>query len=237
MLLWGFIFIAKKFRHMHSPANFDSLVLDGFLVDWLGALKSYSVESLIILGPSIFGAVQERSVLAVYPPKLLEVSVALADSNEFGYDWHASDSPLVAWQNISRSSYADLSRWRLLALAHGLQSMVRVEFSLPRARAFECFLLTSQAMQDRAEAAAIVWSTLNIWPKIRRALGEVTCSLSPREKEALALAFDGLTAAESAKTMACSERTVTYHLANAMRKLRVDSKLAAIERACWYGVI
>jgi LuxR family transcriptional regulator, quorum-sensing system regulator SolR len=115
--------------------------------------------------------------------------------------------------------------------------MVRVEFSLPRARAFECFLLTSQAMQDRAEAAAIVWSTLNIWPKIRRALGEVTCSLSPREKEALALAFDGLTAAESAKTMACSERTVTYHLANAMRKLRVDSKLAAIERACWYGVI
>jgi LuxR family transcriptional regulator, quorum-sensing system regulator SolR len=222
---------------MHSPANFDSLVLDGFLVDWLGALKSYSVESLIILGPSIFGAVQERSVLAVYPPKLLEVSVALADSNEFGYDWHASDSPLVAWQNISRSSYADLSRWRLLALAHGLQSMVRVEFSLPRVRAFECFLLTSQAMQDRAEAAAIVWSTLNIWPKIRRALGEVTCSLSPREKEALALAFDGLTAAESAKTMACSERTVTYHLANAMRKLRVDSKLAAIERACWYGVI
>jgi LuxR family transcriptional regulator, quorum-sensing system regulator SolR len=222
---------------MHSPANFDSLVLDGLLVDWLGALKSYSVESLVILGPSIFGTAKERSVLAVHPPKLLEVSTALADSDEFGYDWQASDSPLVAWQNISRSSYADLSRWRLLALAHGLQSMVRVEFALPRARAFECFLLTSQAMQDRTEAAAIVWSALNIWPQIKRVLGDVTCGLSPREKEALALAFDGLTAAYSATIMDCTERTVTYHLANAMRKLKVDSKLAAIERACWYGVI
>ncbi len=222
---------------MQSPANFDSFVLDGLLVDWLVALQSYSVESLIILGPSIFGGVNERNVLAVYPPKLKEVSLALAESNEFGHNWRVSDSPLVAWQNISRSSYADLSRWRLLALAHGLQSMVRVEFSLPRARAFECFLLTSQAMQDRAEAAAIVWSTLNMWPQIRRALGEATCPLSPREKEVLAFAFDGLTAADSAKTMGCSERTVTYHLANAMHKLRVDSKLAAIERACWYGVI
>lgn len=222
---------------MPPPANFDSLVLDGLLVDWLGALRSYSVESLIILGPSIFGAAKERTVLAVYPPKILEVSVALADSDEFGYDWQATDSPLVAWQNISRSSYADLSRWRLLALAHGLQSLVRVEFALPRARAFECFLLTSQTMQDRTEAAAMVWSTLNIWPKIKRALGEVTCILSPREKEALALAFDGLTAADSAKAMDCSERTVTYHLTNAMHKFRVDSKLAAIERACWCGVI
>jgi len=30
---------------------------------------------------------------------------------------------------------------------------------------------------------------------------------------------------------------VNYHLANAMGKLRVDNKLAAIQRACWLGVI
>jgi LuxR family transcriptional regulator, quorum-sensing system regulator SolR len=222
---------------MHSPANFDSLVLDGFLVDWLGALKSYSVEALIILGPSVFGTPSQRCVHAVYPPRLLDTATALADSDEFGYAWQVSDSPLVAWQSISRGSYTDLNRWRLLALAHGLQSMVRVEFSLPRSRAFECFLLTSQAMQNRNEAAALVWSTLNVWPKIKRAIAEVICPLSPREKECLALAFDGYTAVESAKLIDCSDRTVTYHLANAMRKLQVDNKLAAIERACWYGVM
>jgi LuxR family transcriptional regulator, quorum-sensing system regulator SolR len=176
-------------------------------------------------------------VHAVYPPGLLDTARALASSDEFGHAWQLSGSPMVAWQNVSRAVYADLSRWRLLALAHGLQSMVRVEFSLPRSRAFECFLLTSQAMHDRSEAAAVVWSALNIWPKIKTAIAEIICPLSPREKECLALAFDGLTAADTAKSLECSERTVTYHLANAMNKLQVDSKLAAVERACWCGLI
>ncbi len=51
------------------------------------------------------------------------------------------------------------------------------------------------------------------------------------------LAFDGLTAAETGHKLECSERTVNYYLSNAMRKLGVDNKLAAVERAIWYGVI
>ena len=35
----------------------------------------------------------------------------------------------------------------------------------------------------------------------------------------------------------CTERTVNYHLANAMAKLKVDNKMAAIQRACWMGAI
>ncbi len=222
---------------MQSPANFDSLILDGLLMDWIRALKPYSVEALVVLGPAVTGAARERWVHAVYPPRLVDAAVALANSDDFGYEWQTSDSPMVAWQTISRGAYGDLGRWRLLALGHGLQSVVRVEFALPRGRAFECFLFTPQAMHERAEAAALVWSTLNIWPKIKRVIAEVTCPLSRREKECLALAFDGQTASETAKTLECSERTVTYHLANAMRKLQVDNKLQAIERACWYGVI
>lgn len=222
---------------MHSPANFDSLVLDGLLADWLGALTTSSVEGLIVLGPAVYGAANERYVHAVHPPKLLEAAYALAESDEFGYAWQASDSPMVAWQDMSRGSYSETGRWRMLALGHGLQSMVRVEFALPRARAFECFLFTPRAMHERAEAATLLWSTMNIWPKIRRAIGEVVSPLSKREKECLALAFDGLTAAETAVQLDCSDRTVTYHIANAMRKLRVDNKLAAVERACWFGVL
>ena len=37
--------------------------------------------------------------------------------------------------------------------------------------------------------------------------------------------------------LACSERTIHFHLANAMGKLRVDNKLAAVQRACWFGLI
>ena len=222
---------------MHVPANFDSLVLDGLLADWLGALTTSSVEGLIILGPAVFGAPHERVVHAVHPPKILDAAKALAESNDFGHPWQTRDSPMVAWQDISRGVYAEISRWRMLALAHGLQTVVRVEFALPRARAFECFLLSPRALHGRAEAATLLWSAMNIWPKIRRTISEIVSPLSPREKECLALAFDGLTAAETAQRLECGERTVTYHLANAMRKLQVDSKLAAVERACWLGVI
>jgi LuxR family quorum-sensing system transcriptional regulator SolR len=92
-------------------------------------------------------------------------------------------------------------------------------------------------MHDRSEAAAVLWSTMNIWPKLKRAIAEVICPLSTREKECLALAFDGLTAAQAALKLDCSERTIVYHLSNSMRKLQVESKLAAVERACWLGVI
>ncbi len=222
---------------MRTPVNFDNLVLDTLLLDWIGALRPYCVDSLIVMGPAVTGAPRDRWLHAVYPPKILDMAQALAESNDFGYDWQSSDSPMVAWQTISGGVYTDLTRWRLLALGHGLQSMVRVEFALPRSRAFECFMLSPQTMHERADAAALVWSAMNIWPRLKRVLADAVCPLSRREKECLALAFDGLTAVESAKLLDCSDRTVTYHLTNAMHKLKVDSKLAAVVRACWYGVI
>lgn len=232
-----YCYLSESYFFMHTPANFDNLVLDSLLLDWIGALKPYSVDSLIVMGPAVTGAPRDRWLHAVYPPKILDLAQALAVSNDFGYDWQSSDSPMVAWQTISRGIYADLTRWRLLALGHGLQSMVRVEFPLPRSRAFECFMFTPQAIHERADAAALVWSAMNIWPRIKRALADSVCPLSRREKECLELAFDGLTAVESAQLLDCSDRTVTYHLTNAMHKLQVDNKLAAVERACWYGVI
>jgi LuxR family transcriptional regulator, quorum-sensing system regulator SolR len=231
------LFKGRHTQGMIQPANFDSLMLDGLLADWMAALQSEAVEALVVLGPDVQTPDMHRCVHAVHPPRLQAMAQALAESEEFGRDWLESDSPLAIWQDISRGSYSDLSRWRLLALSHGLQSMVRVAFMLPRGKAFECYLMTPRALNDKGDATNLVWSMLNIWPRIKRGMAEVICPLSPREKECLALAFDGLTAAETGLKLECSERTVNYYLANAMRKLGVDSKLAAVERAVWYGVI
>jgi LuxR family transcriptional regulator, quorum-sensing system regulator SolR len=144
---------------------------------------------------------------------------------------------LVLWQDITRGAYPQLDRWRMLALSYGQQSLVRLAFPLPRERQFECYLLTPRALHDKHEVMSIAWSVLNIWPRIKSSMADTLCPLSPREKECLAVAFDGLTAAETGKRLDCSERTVNYYLANAMRKLHVDNKLAAVERAIWYGVI
>jgi len=222
---------------MGDPVNFDSVSLDGILSDWLAALKEFSVEAVAVLGPDPFGGYEDRHVLCVHPPMASDAATALAESCDFGAPWRESDAPLVAWQHIAKAGQLSASRWRVLALAHGYQTMVRVEFPLPAGRAFECFMFSPRELADRSEAAALVWSTLNVWPVVKRSISQERSTLSPRERQCLMLAFNGLTARESSAQMACTERTVNYHLANAMAKLRVDNKLAAIQRACWIGAI
>lgn len=226
---------------MLSPVNFDSIALDSMLSDWISALREFSVEAVVVLGPDPFGQREDRRVSAVHPPRFLDAAQALADSEDFGAPWRDSDAPLVAWQHIAKSDqskgHPDNSRWRLLSLAHGLQSVVRVEFPLPSGRAFECFIFSPRQFHDRAEAAALVWSALNIWPLFKRTMAQASSPLSPREGECLALAFEGLTARQTAERLHCAERTVNYHLSNAMAKLKVDNKMSAIQRASWIGVI
>lgn len=222
---------------MVLPANFDSVSLDGVLDDWLCGLREFSVEALMVLGPDPFGGQDDRLVLAIHPPRLLDAAEALAESRDFGAPWRDSDAPLVAWQDISKSAFENLARWRRLWLAHGYQSVVRIAFPLNVGRAFECYLFSPRQWADRSEAALLAWSALNIWPLLKRALAEARSPLSPRELECLALAFQGMTARETGVRLTCSERTINFHLANAMAKLKVDNKLAAIQRAGWFGLI
>jgi LuxR family quorum-sensing system transcriptional regulator SolR len=222
---------------MTLPVNFDSVGLDGILADWVCALRDQGVEAVLVLGPNPLGGRDQREVLAIHPPRLLGPAEALAESRDFGAGWRDSDAPLVAWQDISKSSFEQSSRWRRLWLAHGYQTLVRVAFSLPAGRAFECFMFSPRAFADRSEAAVLAWSAFNVWPMLRRTIAEQRVGLSPRELESLNLAFEGLTARETALRMDCSERTVNYHLANAMAKLQTDNKLAAVQRACWIGLI
>ena len=227
----------RKDNPMGVPVNFDSVSLDGLLSDWITALREFSVEAVAVLGPDPFGTSEDRQVVAVHPPIVADAANALAESRDFGAPWRDSDAPLVAWQYIAKSDHLSSSRWRLLWLAHGFQTVVRVEFSLPAGRAFECFMFSPRELTDRSEAASLVWSALNIWPLVKRCIATARSTLSPRERECLVLAFQGLTARESSARLHCSERTVNYHLANAMGKLKVDNKMAAIQRACWLGAI
>ena len=222
---------------MNSPANFDSVCLDGIMSDWLSSLREFSVEALLVLGPDPFLGQENRLVLAMHPPRLLEAAQALATSQDFGAPWRDSDAPLVAWQDISRSAFADMVRWRRLWLAHGFQSVVRIAFPLPGSRSFECYLFSARQWPDRSEPSQLAWSALNIWPLLKKALAQARNPLSPRELECLEMAFEGLTARKTGEALMCSERTVNFHLANAMNKLKVDNKLAAVQRACWFGLI
>lgn len=61
--------------------------------------------------------------------------------------------------------------------------------------------------------------------------------LSSREREVLAWAAFGKTAAETAEIMGISARTVTFHIVEAQRKLRTANRTATVARAITTGEI
>lgn len=61
--------------------------------------------------------------------------------------------------------------------------------------------------------------------------------LTPREQECIKWTADGKTAWETAKILSITERTVTFHINNAMKKLGAVNRQQAIARAVYYGLI
>jgi DNA-binding CsgD family transcriptional regulator len=61
--------------------------------------------------------------------------------------------------------------------------------------------------------------------------------LTPRELEVLKWTMDGRSASEIGKTLNIAERTVVFHLQNAMRKLNCTSKYLAVLKAIRLGIL
>lgn len=62
-------------------------------------------------------------------------------------------------------------------------------------------------------------------------------TLRPREIECLRWAAEGKTAWEMARILTISERTVVFHLRNAVEKLGVNTRQQAVARAVYLGLI
>src|SRR5205823_1477959 len=67
--------------------------------------------------------------------------------------------------------------------------------------------------------------------------GVASIRLTEREVEVLRWAADGKTASESAEILAISERTVIFHIDNALRKLGAANKTAGVLKAAMLRLI
>jgi DNA-binding CsgD family transcriptional regulator len=84
-------------------------------------------------------------------------------------------------------------------------------------------------------AARIIRRRLDSSVSVSQPAPEV--ALSQRERQCLVLAARGKTAAEIGKSLEISERTVTFHLTNARKKLGTASSPHAVVRAVSLGLI
>jgi LuxR family quorum-sensing system transcriptional regulator SolR len=209
--------------------------------DWCTSMIRVGVHALVVLGPDLYASTPSHVVLAVHPLDTQAEAYALVNSRGFGEGGARAGEPPIAWQCLATPDPHGLDPqellWRSQWRARGSRGVVRVSFGLPAGRSFECFLFTDRVLEHRDQAETLAWSALGMWPTLKSALVTAYSPLTPRERQCLVLAFDGLTARASAERMACTERTVNFHLANAMAKLKAENKITAIQRACWLGVI
>lgn len=220
---------------MGANEAFGFSSLDCIINKWLEELSEFSIEALIILSPDPFSTEESRLVRAVQPVKFLVEAKSLSE-NCLSLNRVSSNQPLVGWQRISELDSGGIEAWTTQCLQHGLQSVFCIAFPIIDNRAFECYFFSTSAWHDQSAAVQLAWFAFNRWPELKNALIQEQSPLSPRETECLKLAFQGLTARESSEIMGCTERTVTFHVTNSLTKMKADNKLAAIQRACWFGL-
>ena len=115
---------------MHPPVNFDSVVLDALLNEWLGVQAGHPAGALVVLGPDPQSATGAREVVAVPPPRMLEATRRLAAASDFSPAAAGPQSSQVLWQHLIPLPEQPVVGWRRLWLEQGYQSLVRVAFAL-----------------------------------------------------------------------------------------------------------
>lgn len=211
------------------------MAIDELLCETITILSPYHISAVVVLGPDPYAGDDDRLLLAVSKPDLHGAGYALMESREFGAHWRMHDAPLVMVQSLDDTTRVKFPAWRSLWKQSGFESFVRIALPLVRGRMFEIYLLAKSEL-TLSDAAAVNWSTQMLWPTIKRAIVKAQITLTNREIEVLSLALQAMSTDEIGELLGCAERTAQFHMQNAMKKLKTDNKLVAMQRANWMGL-
>lgn len=139
-------------------------------------------------------------------------------------EWANGDSPLPATEIMSRDERAVLARATAEARTALEEAVVATAVAAQRARSVAIALEEALAMLATTEGDAQV-RPARVTPR-----AEPTGSLSPREREVLALVAEGRSNKAIAEALYVSPNTIKSHVASLLAKLHAETRvqLAAI---------
>ncbi len=152
----------------------------------------------------------------------------------------------IQWQNLTTSDEAGCMRVMNEARDFGLKTGISMPIHSPHG---ELGVLSLALSHDGKEASEIAVRAMpyvqliagHLHEAVRRVSGFVNkvgdYALTAREQECLRWAADGKTSWEIAAVLSTSERTVNFHLNNAMVKLDVNNRQHAVAKAVLLGLI
>lgn len=152
----------------------------------------------------------------------------------------AAQAPIIWTDNLFASARELWEEARSFGLQSGMAQVCRDAGGsggmLTLARSGEPVTLTEyQAKANRITCLVQVIHLCMSSIIVPKCLPEAAVDLSPREVEVLRWAGDGKTSGDIATILKISERTVNFHVNNAMTKLNATNKTAAVLKAAMLG--
>ncbi len=185
-------------------------------------------------------------ILDGYPPEWVQRYFACAYHDHDPVMAYCSNQVVpICWSDLTQSLSGPSRHMMADAAAHGLVDGVTAPVHSPQGE-LGVFSLASDASPEEARrvaVSALPWVAMlagHLHEAVRRVSGllqQPTPDLSPRELECLRWAADGKTSSEIAQLLGMSERTVNFHLQNAVHKLDVANRQHAVVKAAATGLI
>ncbi len=191
---------------------------------WLRDVSELGATAAVLMAPTVH-APDELEAVLVHPVKL-----------RVPPDWLKAKTPSRPQAILLEQEQRNpSSSWASELLLQGYRSAVQTQFGLVGGKSCQLWVLSTGVMSDPT-GAMIVWSAHCQWPGLRATMFRRRSSLTPREIDALRALANGCTQAEIAVSLGCADRTVRFHLENAMAKLGANNSNAAIQRALLLGL-
>ncbi|OEF03956.1 helix-turn-helix transcriptional regulator [Vibrio genomosp. F10] len=160
-----------------------------------------------------------------------------------GLNYH---TPII-WSEITKKN--GYNNEQVAIMKEGSENGLSSGFSLPvHGTRGEFGLLNFAGQSSNSKASAnydmalpyaqvILPAVLDTLQRIRRQQPDTIVKLTKRETECLSWVTEGKSSWEIAKIIGCAERTVIFHLNNAMLKLNATNRYQAISKAIFGGLI
>jgi DNA-binding CsgD family transcriptional regulator len=194
----GFEHCAYGFRVFNSFAHPKTLMVNNYAPAWQ---QRYREQDYLSIDPTVAHGVRSRAPLIWRQDVFKDVPQLWTEAREAGL--------LAGW---AQSSFDATGSVGMLTLARSHEPLSAAEVS---ARGAQVQWLSDAAHQHLSEV---------LWPSERR----LCPALTARELDVLRWTADGKTSDEVAILLGVSPNTVNYHVKNAIRKLRVANKAAAV---------
>lgn len=206
----GFDYCAYGMQSPLSIAEPKTIMLNNYPQEWQ---KRYVEQQYIKVDPTV-----QHCMVSLQPLIWSSQSVKTQEQKEFWEEAHSYDLN-VGWAQSSRDFIGTRG---MLTLARSSEQLSEKE--------------------QKAQYTNMYWLTQTVHSSIAKIVNDTEFAqfnlyLTHREKEVLRWTAEGKTSAEIAQIIGVTERTVNFHLCNAMQKLNVNNKISAAIRAVMLGIL